>query len=259
MFRIAPKPFLLGLFSLAFVGWLIGNSIWGFPGLSAEYLEAHKHEHEHYLEVVKSDDYKRYIQRPHLFDMSKAHDHHFEASVKFIEEYEKNPELVAEEARLAKRGLYFDFFNATLVVVLFIRFGWPPLMRFLDSSIAEKVERMHAAKAARAEAAGRLDGLQSKVKELPEAEARATEESEAAIERLREEARVRNEERLEEVRRELADQEAGAVAAAERRLRRELFDKAAREFEEELRKNPPEYARGGLVDAFAAALEGKRL
>jgi len=258
MHRLAPKPFIAVLFSVAFAGWITGNALFGFPGLSSEYLEKYKHEHEHYLEVVKSDDYKRYIQRPHLFDMAKAHDKHFAENLAFVEEYEHNPELAAEEHRLEKRSYFFDFFNASLVILLFARFGWRPLIAFIDRSIAEKVERMHAAKAGRLRAAEAMIEARAKLSDIPEAEAKASADADAAMRRVMEEMQARQSARLEEVQRELAEQETGAVQAAERRLRRELFDKAARELEEELRANPPEHARDALVERFTAALEGKR-
>src|SRR5690606_3869053 len=111
------------------------------------------------------------------------------------------------------------------------------LIAFIDNSIAEKVERMRKANAGHAAAAAEMEQVRAKMAELPSAEERALADAENVLARVEEESRERHLARLEEVKRELADQEAGAVASAQRRLRRELFDKAAREFEEELRKN----------------------
>ncbi|MFM1919022.1 MAG: hypothetical protein RLZZ303_656 [Candidatus Hydrogenedentota bacterium] len=257
MNRLTTKQFLMALFGTAFVGWILGNLLFGSPGLSSEYLAKYKHEHEHYLEVVKSDSYKRYIQRPHLFDMTTAHDPHFEENLRFVEGYEHNPDLAAEEHRIERRSLFFDFFNAGLVVVLIARLAWPALRRFLDDgakSIAQKIEDL---KAAREESQARLREAEAKMAALAQTRDQLQTDTEAALIRELEEQRERHHARCEEVRRENEDQLRDAVNAANRRLRRELFDKALREIEEELREQQLDHARDGLVHVFCAALKDR--
>ena len=48
------KRFLLTFAIVSLVVWIGGNILMGPPGLSRPYLDEHKAEHDHYLEIIKS-------------------------------------------------------------------------------------------------------------------------------------------------------------------------------------------------------------
>lgn len=258
MNQLTTKQFLAALFTTAFIGWAAGNYMFGTPGLSAEYLEKNKAEHEHYLEVVKRDDYKKYAQRPHLFDVTKMDDPHFAENIAFVEQYEQNHELHVEKERLEKRSIFFDSFNALLVVILLFRIGWRPLKKYLDSSVNSLVTRMDELRDTRQVADARIIEIQDKLQTLKQEEEKLVVESEAALIRDLDELRERHHIRMREVEQENEDQLNDALKAAQRRFRRELLDKALKDLEEELKQSQRQYARDNVVAAFTTALEKQR-
>src|SRR5690606_19399390 len=132
------KRFLLGFLAFALTGWLTGILLFGPPGLSSDYLAQYHHDHEHYVEIIKSDLYKRYVERPALHgpDQLDEHDAHLLSSyIPFAAAYEARPEFQAEQHRIHRLSLYFEFFNPLLVVVLVWRFARKPLANFFDGQI----------------------------------------------------------------------------------------------------------------------------
>ena len=124
------KKFLMLLTAVALVGWIGVNWLLGPPGLSSEYLEKYHVSHEHYLEAIKNDEYKHYIQRPNLVTLEEHP--HLQQRVAFVEEYTANEDFQAEQHRIHLYTLFFEVFNAALVVVLIVRLAKAPLLKFLD-------------------------------------------------------------------------------------------------------------------------------
>lgn len=253
------KRFLLGFFAVAIAGWLAGVWLYGPPGMSREYLERFEHEHEHYIEVLKSDIYKRWAERPHLHGPethADPHDAHFlQEAIAFVERYEARPEFHAERERIHKYELFFEFFNPLLVVVLAWRFGRKPLLAFLDGQIAAVRARIEEAENARNAAEARLDAAARQMAALAAEQAALEEETKARIAREIAEAEEANRASTEAMERELEDRKLGERLAAERRLKTELVDAAIAQLSKDLTENPDPAAQRRLVGAFLGELE----
>jgi len=256
--ELTGKQFLLIVAVLALIGWRVGNDIYGPPGLSEDYLEQYKADHEHYLEIVKSIPYKKYEQRPHLNDPADSDIPGFEERVAFVEEYEQREAYQEELHRIHTYELFFEIFNAFLVIAIAIRFGWRPLVNMLDTRIADLRERMEARRKAREAAVARAGEAAEKLESLPEEEERMVQESERTLIRELEELRELHHARLQEVKQELADQRDDLVKAEERKLRRQLFDQAVAGLEAELSGGVSAEVQDAYVEDFTQAVEGAR-
>lgn len=249
------KRFLIIFAVVAVAGWLLGNMLFGPPGLSGSYLETHKDAHEHYIEIIKNDTFKLYRERPTLHGVDSSPDPDLKRMIAFVEEYEQEPMFHAEEHRVGLFNLYFDFFNATMLIVLAVYFGRKPLLNLIDTQIADLRERMERAAALRAEAEARRMEAQKAQDRLPEIREQTREEAERALERdillLTEENRLR----LEQMRQELEDRKTQEELAAARKVKRELIDAAIGEIEKSYRagKSPEHHAT--LVADFCDRLE----
>ena len=87
---------------------------------------------------------------------------------------------------------------------------------------------------------------------------RMVEESERTLIRELEELRELHHARLDEVKHELEDQRKDLIAAEQRKLRRELFDRAVAELEADLADGVSPAAQDRYVDDFAKVVEGSR-
>jgi F0F1-type ATP synthase membrane subunit b/b' len=222
---MSAKQFLLTLGAVAIVGWLVGNWLFGPPGHSKEYLDELGHEHEHYLEVTKRADYRMYLQRPHLHGPgTPGASPHLAEEIAFVEAYESRPEFIAEEERLAWYGTYFDFFNASLVLIIAIHFGRRPLLNLIDGRIVDLKEQMAQARENAAAAAGRKKEALSLIERLPDEESRVSEEmrQRQLIELADLESANRNS--LELMKTELEERRAAVYLAAQERVKREMVD-----------------------------------
>jgi len=252
------KRFLLILGGVAFVVW-IGMNVWmGPPGLSRDYLAKHDEEHDHYLDIIKSDEYKLYEQRPAL------HDPHgpdappeFAKDLALVEHYEANPEFQAEEHRIHRYGLFFDFFNAALVAILIVRFARKPLIDFLAAQAAGVRERIETAAQERQEAQQRRQRAEGKLAHLDEERERVAEETARRLDQELADLKEANERSAALLSRELADRKRQEVVAAHERVKRELVDETIERLAERCRAEQSAEREAQLVDQFVRDLEAR--
>lgn len=253
------KRFLLGFFGVAIAGWLAGVFLYGPPGMSAAYLDAFGEEHEHYVEVLKSDVYKLWAERPHLHGPETWSDPHeaafLQEAIGFVERYEARPEFHAERERIHRYELFFEFFNPLLVVVLAWRFGRKPLLAFLDGQIAAVRTRIEEAESARAEAKARMDAAARQMASLADERKRLAEETEARIARELADTEAANQASREAMERELEDRKLGERLAAERRLKTELVDAAIAHLTHTIQSQSDPESQRRLVSDFLVELE----
>lgn len=249
------KRFLLILAVVAVVGWVIGNMLFGPPGLTADYLETHKDAHEHYIEIIKSEDYKLYVERPALHGPEQSDNPDLARMIAFADEYEALEEYQEQQHRIEIYNLYFDFFNAALLLVLAVYFGRKPLLNLIDTQIKELRERMEELAKRRAEAESRRAAAQKERDRLPEIRQQMRDEAERALERDILQLTEANRERLEQMRHELEDRKAEEVLNAARKVKRELVDAAIRDIEESYRAGKAPEHHVQLVDDFCQRLE----
>jgi len=209
------KRYLLIFFGIYIGVGLIANFLMGPPGFSKAYQQKYKAEHERYLEIVKSDEYKLHAQRPALHPFDPA-------LTAFIEEYEGREEFKREKLRQALYHNFFQFFTFIMLVVLAVHFGRKPLLDFLDGQIADLRVKIDRAKQTREAAAQRKQGAQEKMGRLHEEKEETARETEALI--AREKAQFEDLTRLTlgHVDRETEDRKREEEHAAAQRVKEEL-------------------------------------
>jgi len=250
------KRFLVALALVSLVVWLAGNVLLGPPSFSGSYMEQYKQEHEHYLEVTKSHAYKLYAQRPELHPPDAPDKPpNFAASVAFVEAYMQRPEFQAEQRRIARYEIFFDFFNTGVVLVLIAWVARKPLVQYLDSRIAALETRMAEVEAARSTAAAQLAAAQAKMAGLPEEQAQVDRDTEDRIAREMEAVSLANAQSLELMERELQDRLMHEELAARQAMKRELVDRALDELAQRLQSGPQESMHERLIEEFAAEME----
>ena len=244
----------LGVLLLAYVVIGMGAlAVLGGPGLSKPYREQHGRDHEHYLEIIKSDAYKLHQQAP------KAHpaDAQLQERLDFVEAYENRPEFQTEERRLARRDLFFDLLNVLTVAMIAVRFGRKPLLGFLDQQIekvqgriAKAKEDRETAARRRAEAEARLQAIEQDAAHIAEqAEQLAGQETQAIQDGTG--LQLTQIDHETEQRKELEERRAAAT------VRRELVEQSIALVEQRLRAEGTGLREDALLNQFVRGLEGR--
>lgn len=247
------KKFLIQLTGVALAGWIGVNWLLGPPGYSSEYLSEHGVAHEHYLEAVKNNEYKRYTQRPHLFDLEERPE--LKQRVDFVSEYTATEAFQAEQHRIHLYSLFFEFFNTILVVVLAVRFAKAPLLTFLDNQIEELREKMSQSARSRKSALGRRAAIEEKLARIDDEELKVAAGTERRLEREMAELAEANHYSLGLQERETAERKKAELHKAELDVKRRLVDDAIAVLIEEARQRQTEASQEALVRQFARDVE----
>lgn len=249
------KQFLILLVSVALLGWIGVNWLLGPPGLSEAYRSTHHTAHERYLEAIKNDEYKHYVQRPHLVDLEAnpelAH------RVALVAEYEATEAFQAEQHRIHLYSLFFEIFNATLVVVLILRFAKAPLLRFLDEQIEELRDKINQAARSRKSALGRRATVEDKLAHVHEEELKVSAQTERRLERELAELAEANHYSVGLHERELTERKKAAVHAAELALKQELVHKAIEALTAQAKTNNSQERHDTLIRQFTSNVEAE--
>jgi F0F1-type ATP synthase membrane subunit b/b' len=223
-----PKRFLLTLLIVYVVGSLLGVAMFKTPYYSKPYLAKYGEEHERHHKIMKSEVYKRYIERPNLHPA----DDHLLADVAFMKEYEARPAFQAEKSRLFYYGMYFKVLNSAVFILLLVHLLRKPLLDFLDNKITEIRTNLDNAAKAREEARRLRAEAQAKVDQWAEIEHNLRRETEASIEkdlaRIHEEF-VQSQAQLD---RETVDRKQAENYRAARLLREEIVNQAIAQLQE---------------------------
>lgn len=250
------KRFLLITAGVSFVVWLTGNILWGPPDYSPKYLSQYKAEHDRYLTITKSEAYKRYLQRPALIDPAGSEAFpNLASDLAFVQQYEARPEFQAEQHRRHIYYLYFEIFNAVLLVVIVVYLGKKPFLGFLDGKITELQETIEEAAKAKAEAEEKIAEANAKIKNLDtlrhgiesEVDARIQQE----IQTLGQAHQTNKQQHLNEIedRKKLEEQRASA------KVKMELAKLAVQQLAEDCKKTTPQ-RHVDWIDEFCADVEG---
>jgi ATP-dependent Clp protease ATP-binding subunit ClpA len=250
------KKFLLRLGLCAVAGWIAGNWLLGPPGLSDAYMEANRHEHEHYVEIIKSHEYKLYEQRPHLVDL--AADSDLADRVAFVQAYTASEDFQAEEHRRELYSLFFEFFNSGLVIVLAVGLGRAPLRSFLDDQIEAVREKLSQSTRSRKTAIARKAAAEVSIERLPETEMRVHGETERRLEKDLHELAEANHYSLGLQERELVERKKAAVHNAELAVKKRLVNAAIEELTARVQRTRDGLTDDPLLDDFLEELEAKR-
>lgn len=244
------KKFLLILAVASLAVWLGANMLIGPPGLSRAYLDKYKAQHDHYLEIAKSTEYKLYSQRPDLHPDSCP-----QADIDFVAQYTANAEFQAEQRRQTLYDLFFDVFNMSLVVILFVRFGKKPFLKFVDEKIVDLREKVETAAEARRVAEQRRQQSEAHLAQLPDERKEVEEDTRKRLERELAELEEANQHSRQVIMRELADRKRKEEYAAATLMKRELVNQAiARMVERYRAQDSPEH-QAALIQHFVGELE----
>lgn len=237
------KRYLLIFFGVYIGGALLANFLWGPPGLSREYEKQYGKEHEHYLEIIKSDAYKLYAQRPELNPLDPA-------LVTFVGTYTGREAFKKEEHRQAIYHNFFEFFQVIMVLTLVVHFARKPLLNFLDAQIAEVRTKLERVEQARQDAAQRKQQAEEKARSLPDAKERTARETEALI--ARERARFEEMARfaLETLDKETEDRKQEEQHAAALRVKQELVGQSIDLFVAQYKATVSPEAQAAQTDRF---------
>ena len=287
---MSAKKKLLLFFGAYLVAAVVWASLYGPPGLSEAYLSTPYEEdsagdtafdayakiarahipsrtnrvvHEHYLEVVKSDAYKRWIQRPEEAviraeyernpALTPAHDR-LMAGVKFVEEYEARPAYLAEQHRTAAFHYFFEFFNALAVVVLVVMFAARPMATFVEDAIRRVSDRIRRATEAREEAAARKAAAEQQLAGLDKEKKRIASQTDALIEQGVDEIRGATDNAVAQLDEEAEQRKQAELKQAIMDMKRELVTESIRLLAERLRASASSEGQTEYVRRFADEL-----
>jgi F-type H+-transporting ATPase subunit b len=275
------KRFFLIYGVVYFAGVFGGLALFGGPNISADFLDVddNRERYQRYLEIIKSDEYKLYLEMAGEAPPEEASEAlqaaiaraHAEAEAErrdtlerqladhigFVHEFEEGPAFQAEERRRFWGGLYFDFFNAAAVAALVLRFTAKPLLNVLDQHIAEIRNRIDHARRAReeaearkAQAAERLEHLEQDEEEIS---ARAGEVAE------REAAEVKELERqgIDQIDQETEERVRMESHNARLAFRALVVERAVELVAERYREHAGPERQGALVEDFVRGLENR--
>lgn len=249
----STRGFLIAYAIVYIGGGVILNAILGPPGYSAEYMEANKDAHDHYLTITKDADYRKWVQQ------GKPANEELEADDAFIQEYESNEEFQSESTRRAWYDGIFDVFNSIMLVVLAARFGTKPLLGFIDKQIAEIESDIRGAEESKEAAAARKAENESKIATLGDEEA----DAKAEAEKLGKEELANIAERTQEgvalIERERDDRLNQEKLAARNAMKAALVDEAIAQLEAKIRDEADDAKHAALVDIFINDLEQTKL
>lgn len=248
------KKFILGfcgVYLVVAVGVMIAL---GGPGFSGDYLEQYGREHDRYLEIVKSEPYKLHRENPDLHPAEGA----LAQEVAFVEEYTSRPEYRAERRRTDIRQLFMDCFNALCVIVLAVRFGWKPLLGFLDAEIAKIKTRLDEAAKARESASTDLAAAEAKQASLDDDKSRIAQQGEDAAAHQAKEIEEGTQQQLAQLDAETEDRKRLEEHRAVMQLKREIVEQSVADLEQTLRALPPEQREPVLIEQFVRELSNAR-
>ncbi len=251
------KKFLKLYFGVALGVWLIFAITLGPGDLSCEYRSEYKEEHDRYLSITKSDPYKRYLQRPHLNEpgMDGVPESFTWAQIDFVADYEASDEFRRERLRSTFYTVFFQFFNAGLVVWLVWRLGKAPLLKLLDDKIHDLRDKLAAVRNARDAAAERKQAAARKLEHVEEENAHILTAAEERMERETAELKKKQEQRLAIMQREMEDRKKEEAHAALMAVKAELVNQAVDELLRRYQESSTETLQARLIDAFTVDLE----
>lgn len=245
------KRYFMIVTAIYAVAVLVGLAAFRSPGLSRPYLQKYGMEHERYLAIFKSPQFKAYEERPALYPPKGR----FAEDVEFVERYRARPEFIREEHRIAWYVEYFKVLNSAAFILYLAGLVGKPLLSFLDAQIEEIRRRFAEAEKARRAAAAQRAAAQAKVDEWGETEERIRKESEAAI--AKHLAKIQEEADCAKalLEKQKVDRKQAELYTAARSIKTELVTKAIRQLEERYETELTQEKLNANVDRFIALME----
>lgn len=245
------RGFILAYLAVYFVVAIGLNMTLGPPGLSSDYLETYKADQDAYLETIKSDPYKLWLERPQLHPPDAA----LAAQIAFVQEYEAREAFINEGRRRARYALLFDVFNVFMLLVLVWRFARKPVAKLIDDMVNDTRDRIDSAEDARITATQRKETARGKLDSIDEERSRIELESNQQL--AREEKRIAESTReaLARLDVELGERRAHEELMAIQKMKEQLVDEAIGLLIREHQSGSTPESESLLIDRFATQLE----
>ncbi len=251
----SAKRFMLTLASISFIVWIGGSILMGPAGLSKDYLENFGDHHDEYLEIIKSNEYKLYRQRPHLHEPGQPHvPEDFAQQLDFVETYTAQPEYQSELRRMHLYEVFFNVFNSLLLIAIIWRFARKPLLQFLDSGLARLQTRMESASEERRKSELRLLEAKEKLGHVDEERAKVLAETEERLNRELEALQEMNEQSLTMLDLEFTDRKQHEYHTAAMQVKSDIVNEAISQLENKYRNNLNEANQAVLLQRFIVDL-----
>lgn len=246
------KRFLIACAVIYMVLAILINITLGPPGLSGDYLDEFKPDHERYLYITKGDDYKLWAENPELHPPNEKLS---DADIEFVSDYEDGDAYQAEVTRRWRYQAIFDFLTFTMIIILGVRFGKAPVLAFLDARVDEvrrRIQRAEDASAAavkrKGDAQTKLDGLDQERTDTGDATQRRIELERARIEESTAQA-------LALLERETEDRRHQEELKAQGLMKRELVDEAIEIISERYKAERTKEQESVIIDQLMQQLE----
>lgn len=244
------KRFLLIYFIVYIIVGITIIVAFGPAGYSKEYMAEFKADHDHYIEVIKSDEFKLWKENDRLNEKPQGAD--------FVATYESNPKFVQEQSRRMYFDYFFDFFNFGMVVYLMVHFARKPLCKLLDEQIAALKEKLDRAAKARAEAVKRKNEAQNAYDSLDEELAKLDKEKMDNIDQDNVRIETLASETLAQIDSETEDRKQEEEQKAAMLLKKELITSAIDMIAEKAKAEPLPEDNAELIGQFIAELEKRK-
>jgi F0F1-type ATP synthase membrane subunit b/b' len=242
----------LALFALVYVvgAASIDYAFWPPGRFSEAYLAEYKADHDRYLSIIKSPEYKRWSQRPHL----NPPDAGLQANIEFVESYTNRDAYKTEQARRNRYELLIDFYNVAMLLVLVVPLARKPLAGVIDNMIEEVKRTIGRAERARQEADARRVEAEQQVARLPEERSRVEAQVAERVSRFESESAALKEQALSTLAQEMEDRMRNEEKLAKEALKRRIIEEAVGLVEAEFQTGGAA-KHDALVDRFVANLE----
>ncbi len=243
--------FFAGLVLTYILEAALGLFLFRGPGYSDAYKTAHGREHERYLRISETPEYRRYKERPHLNPLPAT----MKEDGEFAYTYEQRQDFRAERRRIMAYTLWFRVLNIVVVLALTVYFFKRPILSYFDQQIgairdeyAETERILFEARKKQANAEKLHTIWPQKEKEIHLQSERALKESLAEVEQETEFARA-------QIARHAANRKEAERIAAAHAMKLELVNTAIRELETKyVREASPERLAKN-VDLFVLFME----
>jgi len=230
------------------------NVFFGPPGYSNEYLDEYKEQHDRYLSITKSKEYKLWEENPD----ANPPDEGLAEDIEFVQQYEARGEFAAEQRRRTIYETILDFFNVFMIVLLAYRFGKAPLLNFLDGKIEEIRGRIEEAERARETALTHKAEAESKLANLDHVKARIERETEGRIALETRRIHESTEHNLSILEKEKEDRLRHEELLARQAVKAELVDRAIEEITKGYENTRSKESERHLMERFVLELENQR-
>jgi F0F1-type ATP synthase membrane subunit b/b' len=249
---MSAKNFLIVYFVVYVALSVVINMLYGPPGMSHEYLNDYKADHDRYLSVSKSTEYK--LHKENEAQHPPANEK-LAADFAFADSYQEREAFKEEMHRRHRYDLLFDFLRATMVLVLVVRFGGKPLVRFLDGQIAHVREQLEHAAEGRREAAAREAEAKTKLSGIDAERDRLVTEAQARLATEQERMEQTAEQALSMLAQEQEDRVRNEEIQARRALKKALVEEAIEILVKQYETETTPETEAALVDKFVEQME----